>query len=60
MSAPPLLTRRNYLISKVSLAGAHWILATEAVASTAIEHPEWDMDEQKTWTEWEDSTDDQR
>jgi hypothetical protein len=28
-------------------------MAVEAVATTAIEHPEWDMTETKTWFEWE-------
>lgn len=27
--------------------------AQEAVSSVAIEHPEWDMDEEKTLDEWE-------
>lgn len=27
-------------------------VATEAVASTAIEHPEWDMEQRRTWDEW--------
>lgn len=29
------------------------LLISEAVASTAMEHPEWDMDEERTWDEWE-------
>jgi hypothetical protein len=27
-------------------------MADEAVSSVAIEHPEWDMDEARTWNEW--------
>ena len=49
----PQLTRREYLIAVACLAGANVILAAEAVASTALEHPEWDMDERRTWAEWE-------
>lgn len=29
----------------------------EAVASTALEHPEWDMEEKKTPEEWKNGTD---
>jgi Uma2 family endonuclease len=47
------ITRRNYLFIKASMAGADPFLAVEVVSSTAIEHPEWDMDEKKTWAEWE-------
>lgn len=32
--------------------GASWMLAKEAVATTALSHPEWNMDETKTWPEW--------
>jgi hypothetical protein len=28
-------------------------MAVEAVASVALEHPEIDYDEEKTWKEWE-------
>lgn len=31
----------------------NFVMATEAVASTAIEHPEWDLEETKTWAQWE-------
>lgn len=50
------LTRRMYLILKVLEKDDQvgWGLASEAVASVAIEHPEWDMDEEKTWEEWEE------
>jgi hypothetical protein len=52
------LTKRQYLTIKACLPTGDGIpvdmfMAMEAVASTAIEHPEWDMDEQKTWREWE-------
>ena len=47
------MTKREYLEMKAILWGVHFMLAKEAVASTALEHPEWDMDEVKTWDEWE-------
>lgn len=50
------MTRRHYLMTKAVMDGASIWLATEAVASTAIEHPEWDMDERRTWDEWEAPT----
>jgi hypothetical protein len=45
-----------YLLMKAMENGAGPFLALEAVSSTAIEHPEWDMEEKKTWKEWEDGT----
>lgn len=50
-----LWTRRQYLTTQVILHGAPIMMASEAVSSVAIEHPEWDMDEQKTWKEWIES-----
>ena len=50
-----LLTKRQYLVRRAMAAGAYMWTAMEAVASVAIEHPEWDMDEEKTWKEWEAS-----
>lgn len=60
------MTRRAYLTLKVMMAqpenpnpvamqsfASNMFLATEAVASTAIEHPEWDMDEEREFVEWE-------
>jgi hypothetical protein len=47
-------TRREWLTRHAILGGAPIFLAAEAVSSTAMEHPEWDMDgEQKTMAEWE-------
>lgn len=49
-----LYTRRDYLTIKVTMTGESNVWAAiEAVSSTAIEHPEWDMDERRTWDEWE-------
>lgn len=56
-----MLTRRQYLMTAAldriaSVKGAASIedalIVSEAIASTAIEHPEWDMDEEHTWAEW--------
>ena len=50
--AHKLLTRRQYLTFQAIADGAPVMLAVEAVSSTAIEHPEWDMNELRTWDEW--------
>lgn len=56
---PATYTRRRYLtISLYADAMERGVsispfLVAEAVSSTALEHPEWDMDERKTWAEWE-------
>lgn len=48
-------TRRGYLILRaMQETGCGYGLASEAVASVAIEHPEWDMDLKATWAEWEE------
>lgn len=55
---PRNLTRRSYMMIKAmerEEAGSLWLVA-EAVASTAMEHPEWDMTETKSWDEWEASS----
>jgi hypothetical protein len=46
------MTRREWLVREAVLKGAPWPLAREAVSSTAIEHPEWDMDEERELSEW--------
>ena len=48
-----LITKREYLVVKAILAGSTYLVAVEAVASTALEHPEWDMAEEMTYDEWE-------
>ena len=47
-----LITRRQWLTRRAILGGASATLAVEAVSSVAMEH-NWDMDEEKTWAEWE-------
>lgn len=49
----PRMTRRAYLMFKAMEDGAGPFVAAEAVSSTALEHPEWDMDEERSWDEWE-------
>jgi hypothetical protein len=54
VEADRLYTRREWLTRYAIMTGASPMLAKEAVASTAIEHPEWDMDgETKTMADWE-------
>lgn len=52
------VTRRVYLIAKaltvdMNKPTINYTQAMAAVDSVAIEHPEWDMDEEKTWKEWD-------
>lgn len=48
------MSRRTYLTLKVMMdVECDMFMAAEAVASTAIEHPEWNLDQRKTWAEWE-------
>lgn len=53
------LTLRQYLLTAaLSVPGTSVLMAAEAVASAAIEHPEWDMNEVRTveeWAEWDSS-----
>ena len=54
MASQKPMSLRAYLMSQVMLqSGCAWPVAIEAVSSTAIEHPEWNLDELKTWDEWE-------
>lgn len=50
------ITRRRFLTIKALAAGAGPFLAAEAVATTALEHPEWDMEERRTFDEWNRAT----
>lgn len=45
-------TRRRFLTAQAILAGADAASAIEAVSSTALAHPEWDMDEVRDWDDW--------
>lgn len=53
IDTPEKFTRRQYLTYELVMRGAKVFEAIEAIASTAIEHPEWDMDEELTWAEWQ-------
>lgn len=46
------ISRRTYLLIRACEGGATTFEAVEAVSSTAIAHPEWDMAERRTWSEW--------
>lgn len=48
-----MFSRERYLLVKAVMCGAPVMLAREAVATTALAHPEWNMDEQRTWRQWE-------
>ena len=48
------VTRRQYYLIGLLSEGYDWSVAMESIASTAIEHPEWDLDERKTLAEWEE------
>lgn len=48
-----LLTKRQWLTRRLILDGSDIWTAIEAVSSVAIEHPEWDLEEERTWGEWE-------
>jgi hypothetical protein len=57
-----LMTRREYMFNEALLAMADegrpsasmldLMVMKEAIATTALEHPEWNMDEAKTLAEW--------
>jgi hypothetical protein len=48
----PLMTRRTYLTMRAMEQGASMLAAMEAVASVALAHPEWDMDEVRSMWQW--------
>jgi len=45
----------TYLTVKACQGGAAFWVVQEAVASTALAHPEWDLTEQQTFAEWEEA-----
>jgi len=49
------MTLRRYLLIKALQTGAGVLLANEAVASTCMAHPEWNLDEVRTFDEWENA-----
>ena len=53
MTGEEKITRHGYLLMKLCMDGSNVFVALESIASVAIEHPEWDLGELKTWNEWE-------
>lgn len=51
-AVPPKFTRRTYLTLSALESGGSPMWAREAVASVALAHPDWDMDERREWVEW--------
>jgi len=48
------MSKLTYLTVKTcQSSGASFWVVQEAVASTALAHPEWVLTERKTWAEWE-------
>jgi hypothetical protein len=48
------ITKLAYLTVKACREGGRFWVVQEAVASTALAHPAWDLTETKTFAEWED------
>jgi hypothetical protein len=48
-----VFTRRQYMTRRLLLDGVDMWAAIELVSSIAMAHPDWDMDERHTWSEWE-------
>lgn len=56
LCTPVLMSRRQYLVLRtVEQTGCDVFLAMEAVASTAIEHPEIDYSEARAYSAWVES-----
>ncbi len=48
-------TRRQFMeYRRVMDDGQPCWVAQEAVTTAALEHPDWDLDEEMTWAEWEE------
>lgn len=48
------LSLRSFLVLNVIMAtGCDFMTAMEAVSSTALANPEWNMDQRETWADWE-------
>lgn len=48
-----LMTKLTYLTVKACQGGAAFWVARETVASTALAHPEWDLTERRSFSDWE-------
>lgn len=52
------VTMRTYLAVQVmAITGCNQFEAIEAVSSTALAHPEWDLDKRMSWQEWAEELD---
>jgi len=47
------MSKLTYLTVKACMAGGAFWVVQEAVASTALAHPEWDLDVRRSFAEWE-------
>lgn len=48
------ISLRSFLVLNVLMAtGCDFGTAIEAVSSTALSNPDWDMDHRETWADWE-------
>ena len=52
MNLAKKFTRRQFLTYHALMEDVPWNVALESVSSLAIEHPEWDLEEELTWDEW--------
>jgi hypothetical protein len=52
MTVTERITRRDYLRLLTMAEGVPWPLTLEAVATTALAYPEWDMDEERSLSCW--------
>lgn len=52
------MSRRAYMVLRVLMEDndVDLFTAVDAVSSTALAHPEWDMDERKTIDEWQEES----
>lgn len=49
-----LFTRRQFITRKLMLRGIPMWQAIDAVTSVQSGHPDWNMDEKRTWENWEE------
>jgi hypothetical protein len=47
------MSKLTYLTVKACQAGGSFWVVQEAVASTALSHPEWDLTVRRSFSEWE-------
>lgn len=48
------ITMLTYLAIRAMIhTGCNWMYGIEAVQSTSLDHPEWDLNERQTWEHWD-------